>query len=102
MTVMTDVDHSAVPDLNLGLNLDLEPVVESPEEDEVEDLTWGNDPATASWGPMMAEVRLLLHLYYLRETDSKTRSSDPTGGVHRPWCSTSANQIPPPHHHHPT
>ncbi|KAJ4373781.1 hypothetical protein N0V83_002520 [Neocucurbitaria cava] len=56
MTVMTDVDHSAVPDLNLGLNLDLEPVVESPEEDEVEDLTWGNDPATASWGPMMAEI----------------------------------------------
>lgn len=55
MTVMTDVDAPAAPDMSLGLNLNLEPVAEGPEE-EVEEMVWGNDPATAAWAPMMAEV----------------------------------------------
>jgi len=57
MNLMSDVEVGipASPDSNLGLGLDLEPVVESPEQ-EAEELAWGNDPATASWGPLMAEV----------------------------------------------
>lgn len=69
MTVMTDADAPAAPDLNPGLHLNLEPVVESPEEKEVEELPWGNDPATAAWAPMMAEVSLAL-LIPTRETDA--------------------------------
>jgi hypothetical protein len=54
---MTDLDRDApdAPDPNVGLELDLERVVESPEEEE--ELPWGNDPSTATWAPMMAEVR---------------------------------------------
>ena len=50
-----EVGLPSIPDPNMGLELDLEPVAESPEED-VEEMPWGNDPATASWGPLMAEV----------------------------------------------
>lgn len=56
MTVLTDLDGPIAPDPNLGLGMDFEPVVESPEEEETEELPWGNDPATATWAPMMAEV----------------------------------------------
>jgi hypothetical protein len=56
MTVLTDLDGPVAPDPNLGLSMDFDPVVESPEEEEVEELPWGNDPATATWAPMMAEV----------------------------------------------
>jgi hypothetical protein len=57
MTIMagSEVDMPAVPDPNIGMDLDLEPVSESPER-EAEELPWGNDPATATWAPMMAEV----------------------------------------------
>jgi hypothetical protein len=54
MTGMED-DIPAVPDPSAGMNLDLQSVAESPEE-EAEDLPWGNDPSTATWAPMMAEV----------------------------------------------
>ncbi|KAH7381579.1 hypothetical protein BKA66DRAFT_119699 [Pyrenochaeta sp. MPI-SDFR-AT-0127] len=58
MNIMTDLDDPAVPDSNIGMSLDLEPVAESPEEAEKadEELPWGNEPATASWAPMMAEI----------------------------------------------
>jgi hypothetical protein len=57
MTIMTglEVDSPVIPDPNAGMELDLEPVAESP-EDNTEELPWGNDPATATWAPMMAEV----------------------------------------------
>ena len=42
------------PDMNLGMNL--EPLVASSENDDAEALPWGNEPATATWAPMMAEV----------------------------------------------
>jgi hypothetical protein len=57
MTIMTglEIDSPMIPDPNAGMDLDLEAVAESPEE-ETEELPWGNDPATATWAPMMAEV----------------------------------------------
>jgi hypothetical protein len=67
MTIMSGLedDTPVVPDPNMGIELDLHPVVESPEE-ETEDLPWGNDPATATWAPMMAEVNtspIITHPY---------------------------------------
>jgi hypothetical protein len=58
MTINTG-SETAIPDPNIGMDLDLEPVAESPEQEE-EELPWGNDPATASWAPMMAEVNTSL------------------------------------------
>lgn len=57
MTIMTGVEDNtqAVLDPSTGMDLNLQPVTESPEQ-EAEDLPWGNDPATATWAPMMAEV----------------------------------------------
>jgi hypothetical protein len=57
MTVMTDMDSVPAPDPNMGMNMELEPVVESPENNDVVE-GWEIDPTTASWAPMMAEVRL--------------------------------------------
>jgi hypothetical protein len=70
MTVMTglEVDIPVSPDAKFGLNLDLEPVVESPEEEAEELAAWSNDPATATWAPMMAEVKSALHLACARLT----------------------------------
>jgi hypothetical protein len=61
MTIMagSDADMPAIPDPDIGMDLDLEPVAESPEQ-EAEELPWGNDPATATWAPMMAEVNTAL------------------------------------------
>lgn len=53
MTIMTGSEMPEAPDPNIGMDLD--PVAESPEQ-EAEELPWGNDPATATWAPMMAEV----------------------------------------------
>jgi hypothetical protein len=63
MTVMTglEVGTPAISDPNVGLDMDLEAVAESPGE-EAEELPWGNDPATATWAPMMAEVNSKSHL----------------------------------------
>ena len=60
MTIMTGLenDTAAVPDPSAGMDIDLQPVTQSPEQ-ETEDLPWGNDPATATWAPMMAEVTTL-------------------------------------------
>lgn len=56
MTVLMGLDSPpTAPDPTLGLDLSLEAVVESPDTEEMED-PWSNDPATASWAPMMAEV----------------------------------------------
>ncbi|RYO27993.1 hypothetical protein AA0111_g7089 [Alternaria arborescens] len=59
MTVMTDL-HPPVMLANqsqqVEMELDLQPVRESSEEGEVEDLPWGNAPATATWAPMMEEI----------------------------------------------
>ena len=60
MNIMTDVHTS--PTLNT--NLDLEPVEEAPSTEaiteirrnEVDVQDWENNPATASWGPLMQEV----------------------------------------------
>lgn len=68
MTVMTDV-HMPVMLANqhqhLEMEPDLQPVRESSEEGEVEDLPWGNAPATATWAPMMEEVRFAGPIPYL-------------------------------------
>ncbi|CAN9288064.1 unnamed protein product [Alternaria alternata] len=59
MTVMTDL-HPPVMLANqsqqVEMELDLQPVRESSEEGEAEDLPWGNAPATATWAPMMEEI----------------------------------------------
>ncbi|KAH4001229.1 hypothetical protein HBI56_010660 [Parastagonospora nodorum] len=56
MTIMTGLEDNtpAAPDPSTGMDLDLPPVAESPEH-EAEDLSWSNDPATATWAPLMAE-----------------------------------------------
>jgi hypothetical protein len=85
MTLMTglNMDSPAVPDPSIGLELDLEPVVESPdEEEEEEELPWGNDPATATWAPMMAEVNSSPRVAYMALTQVIIRSSAPIGVVH--------------------
>jgi hypothetical protein len=66
MTIMSGLedDTPAVPDSNMGMELDLQPVAEGPGE-ETEDLPWGNDPATATWAPMMAEVNTSPIITYL-------------------------------------
>lgn len=65
MTLITDAQAESVPvpdlDTDLGMPLDLAPVEEPAKEDDVEELSWGNDPATAAWAPMMAEVSWALH-----------------------------------------
>ena len=57
MTIMTGLEDNtqAVPDRDMSMDLDLQPVAQNPEHD-AEELPWGNDPATATWAPMMAEV----------------------------------------------
>jgi hypothetical protein len=57
MTIMTGLgaDSPITLDSKTGMNIDLQAVTESSEE-EIEELPWGNDPATATWAPMMAEV----------------------------------------------
>jgi hypothetical protein len=101
MTVMTDVDMDApaAPDPNMGLDVELEPVVESPEEEEEEEeLPWGNDPATATWAPMMAEVNSTLCFQDTMLTWATIRSLAPIGDVPLLF-STSA--IPNPQYHPP-
>jgi hypothetical protein len=85
MNVMNDIDMDAptAPDPNMGLDVELEPVVESPEEEE-EELPWGNDPATATWAPMMAEVNSTLYFPDTILTWPPTRSLARTGDVPRP------------------
>jgi hypothetical protein len=57
MKFMSDVepDISIVPSGNNDFEMHVEPIVKSPEEVE-EEMPWGDDPATATWGPLMAEV----------------------------------------------
>ncbi|KAF1947208.1 hypothetical protein EJ02DRAFT_417803 [Clathrospora elynae] len=56
MTVMTDIDAPVAPNPTIGIYLDLQPVVESPEEEQAEELPWGNAPETANWAQMMEEI----------------------------------------------
>lgn len=56
MNIMGDIETPSAQDPNFSMHMELEPVAESPEE-EVEQLPWGNDPATSSWAPLMAEVK---------------------------------------------
>lgn len=56
MTVMTDADVPDASNPEVGLSMDLEPVVESPDEEQVEEMPWEKNPETASWAPMMEEV----------------------------------------------
>ncbi|CAN9240972.1 unnamed protein product [Alternaria sp. RS040] len=59
MTVMADLHPPAMlanQRQQVEMELDLQPVRESSEEGEVEDLPWGNAPATATWAPMMEEI----------------------------------------------
>lgn len=58
MNVLTDVYSPMAPAPKAPQNMALEPVNESPESDEVEDLGWADTPETATWGPIMAEVFL--------------------------------------------
>ncbi len=55
---MTDLHMPEVAsNRHVDMQSDLQPVRESSEEEEeVEDLPWGNAPATATWAPMMEEV----------------------------------------------
>lgn len=59
MNILTEVHASSA----LGLNLDLDPVEEVPTEaiekvrrNQLDVQDWENNPATASWGPLMQEV----------------------------------------------
>jgi hypothetical protein len=85
MTIMTglEVESPITPDPNAGMDLDLQPIAGSPEE-ETEELPWGNDPATATWAPMMAEVNSSPRLMSARLTQATSRSSGPIGDVHHP------------------
>ncbi|KAF2131866.1 hypothetical protein P153DRAFT_354555 [Dothidotthia symphoricarpi CBS 119687] len=60
MTIMGDMEAHPASIADLGSNLDmsinLAPVERPPKDDDVEELPWGDDPATASWAPMMAEM----------------------------------------------
>ncbi|KAG9187897.1 hypothetical protein G6011_05768 [Alternaria panax] len=59
MTVMADIHRPVVlasQDQKVEMQLDLQQIRESSEEGEVEDLPWGNAPATATWAPMMEEL----------------------------------------------
>ena len=101
MTVMTDL-HPPVMLANqsqqVEMELDLQPVRESSEEGEAEDLPWGNAPATATWAPMMEEVRssVSIHRFLCRLTRYFYRSSAQTGVVPRRLSSTSAIQTTQP------
>ena len=70
MTVMSGVGATPVSGPDAGMSLDLEPVVKqtfenNAEEAQIDVPEWGDSPATASWGPLMAEV-------HLRATDEPT------------------------------
>jgi hypothetical protein len=61
MTVVSGVNTTSVPDPDAGMSLDLGPVVkqifpDNAQEGQIEVPEWGDSPATASWGPFMAEV----------------------------------------------
>ena len=101
MTVMTDLHPPAMlanQRQQVEMELDLQPVRESSEEGEAEDLPWGNAPATATWAPMMEEVRssVSIHRFLCRLTRSFYRSSAQTGVVPLQQSSTLATQTTPP------
>jgi hypothetical protein len=56
MNVLTRLGYSSA-----RLGMDLESAVASPEDDDTEDLPWGDELATATWAPMMAEVHIVTH-----------------------------------------
>jgi hypothetical protein len=57
MTVMADALMPPVgSNQHVGTESTLSPLREGSEED-VQELPWGNAPATATWAPMMEEVR---------------------------------------------
>jgi hypothetical protein len=101
MTVMSDV-HMPLALANqhehLEMEHNLQPVRESSEEGEVEDLPWGNAPATATWAPMMEEVRFAGPMPYLPclLTPLDYRSLAQTGVIPPQLSSTSATQTPQP------
>jgi len=49
-------DIPAVPSANRDSEMHIETVVKSSPEEIEEEMPWGNDPATATWGPLMAEA----------------------------------------------
>ncbi|EAT91791.1 hypothetical protein SNOG_00296 [Parastagonospora nodorum SN15] len=100
MTIMTGLEDNtpAAPDPSTGMDLDLPPVAESPEH-EAEDLSWSNDPATATWAPLMAEVQSPPQNSLLALTKGTSSFSVQIGAVPRRSSYTSAilNQSPPLH-----
>lgn len=83
MNIMTRISGPTSQTSDLEMNMDLGPLSESPEDDadEIEELPWGNAPATASWAPLMEEVDCVLPLH-LQLTLTRYRSSAQTGAVH--------------------
>jgi hypothetical protein len=100
MTGLED-NTPAIPDPSIGMDLDLQAVAESPEH-EAEDLAWGNDPATATWAPLMAEVPSSPQNSLLALTQGNSSILVQIGAVPRRSSYTSAilNQ-PPALHLHP-
>jgi hypothetical protein len=88
MTVMSDVDAPTVPGSGLAISLDLEPMEEMLEENaektQIDVPEWGDSPATASWGPLMAEVCITRPADQSRLITSTTRSLGLAGNAPRP------------------
>jgi hypothetical protein len=86
MTVLSDMNAAIVPGPDLGMSLNLEPEevfsVEAAEETYNEVLEWVDSPATASWGPFMAEVCVAPSMGLSGLIIPLVRSSDQAGGVH--------------------
>jgi hypothetical protein len=61
MNVLIRLEASSTRDPNSGLRTDLELAAARRGDDDAGDLPWGNEPATATWAPMMAEVHPIAH-----------------------------------------
>jgi hypothetical protein len=76
---MSGGDAAPVSDPGAGMGLELVRVVDTPEEKgeeaQIEIPEWGDSPATASWGPFMAEVQFprLTNLLQLTTPDLRPR-----------------------------
>lgn len=91
MTIMTGSEMPSAPEPNMGMELDS--VAEIP-EDETDELPWGNDPATATWAPMMAEIfgpnwrcpsPVVLHIGNPDTSPSLSSTATPNGALCPIW-----------------
>lgn len=60
MTLMRPIQAVPAVGTSLGTSLGLETVEDVPQEDDMDDLPWGNDLAMSALVPMMVEVIILV------------------------------------------